>query len=704
MPRGVSTQRVHHHQPIYRGPQRNAPYSQRKFEEFRAAERHPVRHLNRIDTVNRHDWSTLAQTIVLLGCLGIVCVPTLAAAQNTRSLIGNQTETLLNSTCSDASQALQTHGVIVPTRSELCPGYSPSQALTVLDHRLGVEYAQALHKAREFKPENPIPLLPLPSKGTVQLATWTTRASPTFEKCLNSSQTCTVTLERTLWLTSAKEIRQQCQKWNLEGEELNMRNRQLIGLPPTGRAKDTFVIVDVNTSLVERPCFHVDESNPKQPFCTLDVPPLQERTPTQNFVCSHIEEQQDVVPFTAYGCTGDWGNDDFGCGVSEFIVRTGNVTVTGNFSTDEFCAKDVVIIGGGISAMTAGTHLAQANINVLILDDPASEGTLIRSTKVTNWPGELEISGATLYQKLRAQAIHNGVEWHEEKVISVELDRSPFRITTSLQSYNARICIIATGLAQRALNIPGEENYLGRGIFDSVREMPFENIEGAEVAIVGKGGSVITEAQSLLQSTAKKIYLVVPDHQLNISDEKMKEIIERDPRVEILYQQTVEEISRNQDALISLILKSQEDRSSSQLNVAAVVRADTGPNSSLFKGQLQLSARGHIQRNETTLETKTPRVYAIGAVAEGGKAVISAGQGAMAAQHIVSNRRRIFDPRLYVRPPERGYGLGLGSAVIFKTASWISDPLTGSVSRVISASRQSLFGLNPSDYYLYDEF
>ena len=90
----------------------------------------------------------------------------------------------------------------------------------------------------------------------------------------------------------------------------------------------------------------------------------------------------------------------------------------------------VVILGGGVAAMTAGTYLARGGLSPVIITGPFIGGTIIQSQNVQNWPGEISISGLDLSDKVKNQAEANGAVLQAEIVVSVDLSKRPFIITT----------------------------------------------------------------------------------------------------------------------------------------------------------------------------------------------------------------------------------------------------------------------------------
>src|SRR3989344_9485816 len=121
---------------------------------------------------------------------------------------------------------------------------------------------------------------------------------------------------------------------------------------------------------------------------------------------------------------------------------------------------DVIIIGSGPSGLTAGIYTSRAKLKTLMLAGEKWGGQLMLTTAVENFPGFPEgIQGPELMGNMRKQAERFGVTVKEENAVRIDMEKSPFTIN----EYQARAVIVATGAAFKWLNVPGEQNLIGRG-------------------------------------------------------------------------------------------------------------------------------------------------------------------------------------------------------------------------------------------------
>lgn len=303
----------------------------------------------------------------------------------------------------------------------------------------------------------------------------------------------------------------------------------------------------------------------------------------------------------------------------------------------------VVILGSGVAAMTAATYLARGGISPVIITGPFVGGTITQSHNVQNWPGEMSISGLDLMEKMQKQAEINGALFLTETVISVDLTQRPFTITTKKvfgstelgKKYKAHSLIIALGATPKLLNIPGEsdkEGYWSRGVY-SCAICDGSLYKDKVVAVVGGGDSALTEAQ-YLSNLAKKVHIFVRRNEFRtIEKERLKEILNRS-NVEVHYNTTIQEIKGDHQKVTHLVVQGVNDLQRLEIPVDALfLGIGANPNSSLFKGQLELDDQGYIvlkNHQETSIEG----VYAAGDIADAAEfkqAVSAAGDAAKAA-------------------------------------------------------------------------
>ena len=165
---------------------------------------------------------------------------------------------------------------------------------------------------------------------------------------------------------------------------------------------------------------------------------------------------------------------------------------------------DVVIIGSGVSGMTAGIYLKRGGINTLIIEGDTPGGQLNRASSIKNYPGFKEIDGPTLAYNIYEQLNSYHIDYLYEKVEKVNFNSKT--ITTKNNEIAYDYLIITTGRIPRKLNLDNEEKLIGHGI--SYCALCDGNLyKDKEIIIVGGGNSALQEAIHL-SKICKKVTII----------------------------------------------------------------------------------------------------------------------------------------------------------------------------------------------------
>ncbi len=296
-----------------------------------------------------------------------------------------------------------------------------------------------------------------------------------------------------------------------------------------------------------------------------------------------------------------------------------------------------IILGGGVGALTSALYLARAGIRPLVIEGDQPGGLLMQSASVQNWPGEMDISGSDLVEKMRRQAEENGAQFLAERVVRIDFSKRPFLVVTRSVLGEERqlygdTCILAMGTEPNHLEIPGERNYWGKGV-SSCAICDGSLYRDQQVGVVGGGDAAVTEAL-YLSNLAKKVHLLVRGKQLKTTDRQRVDLLSSRPNVEIHYQTTVQEIRGEEGKLSALTLRQGTQEHVFPLD-GLFLAIGSRPNSSLFRGVLQLDRAGYIVVDKNH-QTSLKGVYAVGDIAdpEYQQAISAAGDGAKAALEV----------------------------------------------------------------------
>jgi thioredoxin reductase (NADPH) len=292
---------------------------------------------------------------------------------------------------------------------------------------------------------------------------------------------------------------------------------------------------------------------------------------------------------------------------------------------------NVVIIGSGCAGLTAAIYAGRANLKPLIIDGHEQGGQLSLTTHVENYPGFPDgIMGPELIENMRKQAQRFGAEFKAGAVNEVDLTGRPFRIVAGKDTYETKTLIVAAGASARLLGLQGEKELIGRGL-STCATCDGYFFRNKPIAVVGGGDSAMEEANFLTRH-ASKVYLIHRRNEFRAS----KIMIDRaraNEKVEFVTPYVVEQIISPQGHVEGAILRNLKTNETKEIAVDGIfVAIGHDPNSTVFKGKLDMDENGYLIANHGTL-TAVPGVFIAGDVQDHRyrQAVTAAGSGCMAA-------------------------------------------------------------------------
>jgi len=168
---------------------------------------------------------------------------------------------------------------------------------------------------------------------------------------------------------------------------------------------------------------------------------------------------------------------------------------------------DVAVVGGGPAGLSAALYAARKNLSTILITMDLG-GQVGITHLVTNYPGLPVIEGPELVRLMFEQAYMYGLErLIGERVTGVRLEgRAKVLELRSGKEVRARAVIVASGAQKRKLDIPGEDEFAGRGVvYCSTCDGPF--YRDKTIAIIGGGNSAM-EAAIEMSGIAKKVFVV----------------------------------------------------------------------------------------------------------------------------------------------------------------------------------------------------
>jgi len=292
---------------------------------------------------------------------------------------------------------------------------------------------------------------------------------------------------------------------------------------------------------------------------------------------------------------------------------------------------DIVIVGGGPGGLSAGIYAMRAALETILIEKGAAGGQVAISDAVENYPGFEHITGYELSQKFLQHAQSYGMEIVQEEVVAVEpgLDFHTVRLANG-DILKTHTVILATGGSPRKLDIPGEDEYYGKGVsYCGVCDGFF--FREKTVVVVG-GGDTAAEEALYLAKLAKHVYLVHRRDALRASM-ILQQRVKDECKIEILWNSIVTEIKANDEGVNAVDLQDTQTGEQRELSTDGVfVFVGFVPNNQLVPAGIKMNADGYVVTNEKC-ETNMPGIYVIGDLREkyAKQIVVAAADGCTAA-------------------------------------------------------------------------
>lgn len=294
----------------------------------------------------------------------------------------------------------------------------------------------------------------------------------------------------------------------------------------------------------------------------------------------------------------------------------------------------VIILGSGPAGLTAAVYAARASLAPLVIHGPLQGGQLTTTTDVENYPGFPDgVMGPDLMQLMEKQAARFGAKYTTGWIHKVKLGHRPFVLEAQSESFSCDALIIATGATPKLIGLPKEKELMGYGV-STCATCDGAFFRNQVIAVVGGGDSACEEA-NFLTRFGSKVVLIHRRSEMRAS-KIMRDRLLANPKVEIKWNRTVEDIIGTREAGVSaLVLKdtqNPEKREEIQCNALFVAIGHT-PNSEIFRGMLDMDENGYLTPRPNSTATNIPGVFACGDVQDHvfRQAITAAGTGCMAA-------------------------------------------------------------------------
>ena len=290
----------------------------------------------------------------------------------------------------------------------------------------------------------------------------------------------------------------------------------------------------------------------------------------------------------------------------------------------------LIILGGGPAGLSAGIYASRDKLNTLLIEKGMMGGLALYAESLENYPGFPQgISGMELGDAMLKQAEKFGLKTLNAEITGLEIKDGAKIVKTSEGEFTAKALIISLGSDRLHLEVPGETEFLGRGVsYCATCDAAF--FRDQEVAIVGGGNSAVNEAMHLAKF-ASKVYIIHRRHELRATPAFVDKA-KADPKISFVLGKIVQSIDGSMN-VEKLSLVDAETKVPSTLPVSGIfVAVGQRPNTAFLKGIVNLDERGYIITNEK-METSVPGVFAAGDIRTNSirQTISAAGDGSVAA-------------------------------------------------------------------------
>jgi thioredoxin reductase (NADPH) len=293
--------------------------------------------------------------------------------------------------------------------------------------------------------------------------------------------------------------------------------------------------------------------------------------------------------------------------------------------------EKVIIIGSGPAGLTAALYTARANLNPLVISGNQLGGQISITSEVENYPGFPEgTTGPELVDMMQKQAERFGARILIDEVIEVKLnDNPPFYLKTHGDEFEADAVIITVGASPKRLDIPGEDEFIGRGVsFCATCDGFF--FREKDVLVVGGGDSALEEGL-FLTKFADRVRIVHRRDELRAGDALKRRATSND-KIEFVWDTVLEKIEGDGKVETVIARNVKTDQTEELETDGVFIFIGHYPNSGLFEGQVEMDERNYLITDDHMM-TSIPGVFAAGEIQDPiwRQIATSVGQGCAAA-------------------------------------------------------------------------
>ena len=273
---------------------------------------------------------------------------------------------------------------------------------------------------------------------------------------------------------------------------------------------------------------------------------------------------------------------------------------------------DLVIVGAGPAGLSAALYGSRAGLKTLILENGAPGGKLIKTNKISNYPGIKDIEGTQLAMDMFEQATSFQAEYAYGEVNKIDKDKNVYLSDGNVVKGEA--IILATGTKERLLNIPGENENLGHGVsFCAVCDGAF--FRDKEVVVIG--------------------VTIVIRRDVFRAEEHIQKQIEENAKIHVIKKHIPVQILSLEGKVSGIELENVDTHEKQVIECSGIFPyVGQDPNTDCVQDLGVLNERGYVLVDDDR-QTKIPGIYAAGDVIDKNlrQVITACNDGAIAAQH-----------------------------------------------------------------------
>lgn len=291
--------------------------------------------------------------------------------------------------------------------------------------------------------------------------------------------------------------------------------------------------------------------------------------------------------------------------------------------------QDLIIIGGGPAGLTAGIYAVRQGLKTLLVTREFGGQMAKKEVEIENYPGMGRIAAADLIARFRDHVKSLGIEIKQAYVSGVAKNGEIFKVSADGADFKSKAVLAATGSDPRHMNVPGEAEFLGKGVcYCATCDAPL--FSGRTVAIIG-GGNAAFEAAIFCGRFAKKIYIIEAGNSVR-ADAANQELLAKTGKAQIITSAKILKV--NGDKFVNGLTYG-DSRLGKNVDLAVdgiFVKIGYMPASGFIKNLVDSNERGEIVYDHETNATKTPGLFVAGDVSDikYKQIIIACGEGAKA--------------------------------------------------------------------------